>query len=78
MNNSSEDMGDDIVYKIRETLRTLPTEITNLVNKGAQLEVQKQIIMSISVILQGEMLKMSEKFGKLLELRAKVIKFSKA
>lgn len=57
MTNPEEDNGsDEIVFKVRETMRTLPSDITLLVNKGAELRVEKQMIMNISMILQSGML----------------------
>lgn len=42
MANLEEGNGDDeIVFKVKETLRTLPSDITLLVNKGVELKVEE-------------------------------------
>ena len=42
MASIEEENGDDeIVFKVKETLRTLPSDITLLVNKGVELRVEE-------------------------------------
>lgn len=69
-----EEQVNDIIFKIKDELNMLPSNIESMLEKGAKAGVQKEIVVSISHILNNEMLEIGMEYRRLLEKRCNIIK----
>lgn len=71
--NSDQDKSNELIFKVKDDLRSIPDNIVVLVNKGAKLNIRKELVKNISLILKQGMISQSNEFRKVLEMRSRAI-----